>query len=222
MSRHPRILARDWEIRAALAGRKTVWRRPMRKQPPPECSINYPLGNESWRPEGARSLLRHLWEAWHGPLFKNRPSGHLCGHFVQLAPYRPSDVLSVREAWHPRSPVSCPCCVAYRADHSISETCCDHSMDYTSAPWRSSATMPAWASRLSLPVVNVRAERLHDVSEDDAAVEGLLELPELAFSTLTAMIEQWNEDNPRHPWDSNPWTWRVEVESPLAVSHLAR
>lgn len=42
--------------------------------------------------------------------------------------------------------------------------------------WRQARHMPIWASRITLEVVSARVERLHAISETDAAAEGLIRL----------------------------------------------
>lgn len=39
--------------------------------------------------------------------------------------------------------------------------------------WRTPVFMPRWASRLTLTVTDVRIQRLHDISEEDAQAEGV-------------------------------------------------
>lgn len=72
--------------------------------------------------------------------------------------------------------------------------------------------MPRWASRLTLEVTNIRAERLHEISENDALAEGCkgnidgLELPSEQYRDL------WKSINGKKSWDVNPWVWVVEFK----------
>ncbi len=128
-----------------------------------------------------------------------------------------------------------PWCVAYRAT-------CDHDggFDYNTgtgftrlkvAKWTPSIFMPRWASRIVTPIVSVRAEQLHDITEEDARAEGMYHassggwLPEkieggtmLSLRTARdAFAYLWDQINgKRAPWSSNP-TVAVVTFKPLEV-----
>jgi hypothetical protein len=79
---------------------------------------------------------------------------------------------------------------------------------------RQSIFMPRWASRITLEVTAVRAERLQDVSEADALAEGVGGLaPEDTHASARDEFQSlWDGINgKRAPWESNPWVWVVEV-----------
>lgn len=94
--------------------------------------------------------------------------------------------------------------------------------------WRPSIFMPRWASRILLEVTDVKVERLQDITEEDAAKEGINQHPyEYADSTyyderpeiagleanIAAFAGLWDSINGRKPgkaWNDNPWVWVVE------------
>ena len=70
-----------------------------------------------------------------------------------------------------------------------------------------------------LEVVDVRVERLQDITEEDAEAEGVTAAPfcKAGRSAGLEHIESfellWDSINgERAPWASNPWVWRVEFE----------
>ncbi|MFY9480245.1 MAG: hypothetical protein WAQ08_21635 [Aquabacterium sp.] len=90
---------------------------------------------------------------------------------------------------------------------------------------RPSIHMPRWASRITLEIVDVRVERLHDISDEDAIAEGIepdvqpgdcvplwrnylsggtTVIPRRSFETL------WKTINGAASWDADPWLWVVE------------
>ena len=106
---------------------------------------------------------------------------------------------------------------------------CDPRGDGPAHPmtWRPSIFMRREASRITLDVVSVRAERLHDITDEDIAAEGVDR--EAVMSTLGPVDREivssgglircprdawrlgWNAINgKRAPWSANPWVWRVE------------
>jgi hypothetical protein len=87
--------------------------------------------------------------------------------------------------------------------------------------WRPSIFMPRSASRITLEVVSVRPERLHDITEDDAKAEGVwtdsTDMRMLSSATknhVGSFARLWNEINEKrgYSWGSNPWIWRVEFK----------
>ena len=81
----------------------------------------------------------------------------------------------------------------------------------TGGPWRSPATMPAWASRLTLIVEDVDVMRVQDVTEEMAKEMGTQFVPQsdirrqAVWSEKCDFLNIWNATNPKHPWESNPW-----------------
>jgi hypothetical protein len=79
---------------------------------------------------------------------------------------------------------------------------------------RPSIHMPRWASRIDLEIVNIRVERLNDISEADALAEGI----ELHGTTRfdgeckLAFKQLWQSINGPGSWDQNPWVWVIEFK----------
>lgn len=82
--------------------------------------------------------------------------------------------------------------------------------------WRPSIFMPRWASRITLEITNIRAERLQEITEDDAKAEGPNQhhsWPDNYYCTwIGAFHALWDSINAKrgYPWESNPWVWVIE------------
>ncbi len=94
--------------------------------------------------------------------------------------------------------------------------------------WRPSIFMPKWACRFRLPVTQVRAELLLDITNEDAMAEGIPqtagEAQELGLIDLDRTpghewdnrtsrenyLRLWDTINPKYPAASNPAVWRLE------------
>ncbi len=71
--------------------------------------------------------------------------------------------------------------------------------------WRNARFMPRWASRITLEVVEVHRERLHDITEKDARAEGAQRIA--GTRNQTSFIKIWDSLYDNHPdkgWDANP------------------
>ena len=70
--------------------------------------------------------------------------------------------------------------------------------------WRPSIHMPRWASRITLEVVNVRVQRLQEITHEDARCEG--------FDSLDGFALLWDRINEKrgYGWHTNPWVWVVD------------
>ena len=78
--------------------------------------------------------------------------------------------------------------------------------------------MPRWASRLTLEIVEVRVERVQDISEEDARAEGcdgncpIGYIPAHQKAPCTYHFAQlWDSINATrgHGWEKNDWVWVV-------------
>ncbi len=97
--------------------------------------------------------------------------------------------------------------------------------------WRPSIHMPKEAARIWLEVTNVRVERLQDITEEDARVEGVSFEEAMEFSGWSPSYNDPDGSNAwpnyreafKHLWDSlnkkrgygfeyNPWVWIIEFE----------
>lgn len=82
--------------------------------------------------------------------------------------------------------------------------------------WTPGIHMPRWASRITLEVTGVRIERLQDISEADAAAEGIQEVVDAGVNhdgtPRDAYRALWASINGPGSWDANPWVWVVEFK----------
>ena len=95
-------------------------------------------------------------------------------------------------------------------------------MIYINDGKRPSIFMPRWASRITLEIVNVRVERLQDISDDDAKAEGFEYYGETLFKDYGEILAEhtaiykyasyWDLLNARQGflWKSNPWVWMID------------
>ena len=152
---------------------------------------------------------------------------------VYKPPYKPSDVLYVRETWQ--------CWRAKRFESTVDimfraggdgvqlkfangSTDCIDRFDYDefvdkwfshNGEWKPSLFMTKEAARIFLKVKNVRVERLQNITEEQAIKEGTKEIfPPLAVDEFRDI---WNAAIKKsnialYGWDANPFVWVIEFE----------
>ena len=189
-------------VRAILAGQKTQTRRVPHSRAfrvesgaPMLCSCLYGA-------PGDRLWVRETWN-----LFDPDRDGISAERFGPAAPFVGSS------GGESPGPIRWRAC--YAADGPL-----DHP-EHGPARWKPSIHMPRWASRISMEIVSVRAERLQDITDDDIDDEGVtLESARTLGASLAddaRMREWWAAgwdaiNGKRAPWASNPWVWRVEFK----------
>jgi hypothetical protein len=194
-------------VRAILEGRKTQTRRPIRG------ATGAFWDHSAWRPVVRDGAITHWKSADGGSTFG---PGSPCPR----CPYgAPGDRLWVRETWALATD-SCTdyCAVQFRADSAIQAFTVPRVIEHygerrsLSDGWRPSIFMPRWASRIELEIVNVRLERVQQISEADIQAEGA---PSDWGCRHTWFSPLWDTINDKrgYPWDRNPWVWVVEFRN---------
>lgn len=88
--------------------------------------------------------------------------------------------------------------------------------DRSSPMWRSPATMPSWASRITLVNETVGVCRLGDLTEDDVLACGVADpsLGTRGMSPMTVFRDKWNARYAAKGlgYDKSPWVWKVAVK----------
>jgi hypothetical protein len=134
------------------------------------------------------------------------------------APFKPKEILWVRETWFKNEE-----CLLYKAS-KYEKTKAYHGRNgWVQIKWRPSIFMPREAARIFLRVTNVRAERLQEISAHECVLEGidtgdiLLNTPKdgnFAEYAKEQFKRLWDSINAKrgYCWDTNPWVWVIEFE----------
>lgn len=194
-------------IRAILDGRKTQTRRVINL--PEACSHFDDLGDGLWR-------------------FTRTDGCNGNQSFDVDSGYRPGDILWVKEAWRVAA------CYNDITGGDLGEILGLRNVQYEADPklyrwlgraegrYRHARFMPRWASRIDLLVKSVRAERLQDISEDDARDEGVEPIIEHTSAWVPQKTPLWrsymrrwqalNDHRPGCRWADNPYVRVIEFE----------
>ena len=176
-------------VQALLAGRKTQTRRVINTKGGPNN-----IFSGAWTDDFVLNPENAEWRA-------------------KQIPFAVGDLLWVREGWchfPENAPDGMGELVYYRADNGNDSRTSKEVMQKNGVAWQPSIFMPRWASRLTLKVTDVRAKRLRDISDTDAAAEGVQadgEWPQKGAGRLENFEKLWNNLNEARGfgWDTNPW-----------------
>lgn len=194
------ILFNTEMVQAILDGRKTVTRRIIKNIP--EGTHRIERDHEKWIA---------CFGAYDAGIFYDYEKP------IRPQPYKAGDILYVRESYCPNY-FDTSIAVglkynrhAYKADYH-KETI-GHIVP--EPKWKPSIHMPKEAARIFLRVVSVHAERLQEITAEQATREGIkLEFPPFQVDEF---IDIWNStvkkaDFDRYSWLVNPWVWVIEFE----------
>jgi hypothetical protein len=192
-------------VRAILEGRKTMTRRVVKPRYDKERGRFARMG--LFATIGLRNGM------WHGLSPEGIP---FVNDEIKQPRYQPGDILWVRETWLEHKGT-----YIYKADGK--HEALDALIGVPCFKWRPSIFMPRAAARTFLRVTAVRAERLHEITEEDAVREGFFagwhstETSSRAMAARQAFCWVWDTLNGKraggaYAWARNPWVWVVSFE----------
>ena len=196
-------------VRPILSGTKTQTRRVVKSKHAEDADV--------WKYDDDRGL-------WESGLFgEGGPIAH--GEYVRCPYGAPGDRLWVKESWYAEVAFDALKPSALPHSERGPHVPCWYAADADGVPYvhdglragklRPSMFMPRWASRIDLEVTEVRVERLHEITEDDARAEGVEPAPFCKAGRPSGMehVESferlWADINGAKSWDANPWVWVV-------------
>lgn len=199
------ILFNTEMVRAILAGRKSCTRRICKD------ANEYTVPDMEFYNADKRTYAVHN--------FADKEQMEQLSTAERTCPICTGDILYVRETWK-----EAPKGYYYYEDWQK-----DDIADVTK--WKPSIHMPKEAARIWLKVMNVRVERLQEITDEQAKREGIqydecptgftwkqeTDMHNCYTTQIGAMQALWNStikksDLDRYGWDASPWVWVIEFE----------
>ena len=190
------ILFNTEMVRAILDGRKTCTRRICKD------ANEYTVPDMDFYNADRRTYAVHN--------FVDKEHTEQLSTAERTCPICTGDILYVRETWK-----EAPKGYYYYEDWQRNDIA-----DITK--WKPSIHMPKEAARIWLKVMNVRVERLQEISAESALAEGADKYIHTNGGldenmTITSFIGIWNStikksDLDRYGWDANPYVWVISFE----------
>lgn len=218
------ILFNTEMVRAILDGRKTCTRRVVKPQPDEKHTYSLGFVIDSTEKKAVGCFGFGI-DEYGGSIQYAKP------------PYKPGDILYVRETWCGWYLPLVGMHYCYRAtepDGNKRPTSPEYDCDVEKISWHPSIHMPKKAARIWLKVTDVRVERLQSITEEGAIREGAEgekchHINAGAFGCTDCMNTGWIEppqvefmqiwdstikksDLDRCGWDANPYVWVIEFE----------
>lgn len=205
-------------VQAILDGRKTMTRRVVKPQPNTQLH-DVKMGYWSEYPEDLKQPYIKCRYGEVGDVLWVRET------FVEGLEMNDSEEFVWDEDGQPKEKTW------YKADNDIDYWWCDGVRE--NVPWKPSIHMPKAAARIWLQVTDVRVERLHQITEEDAVAEGIERVPSVPFiiryrdyigsaesfeSPIDSFGSLWESINGAGSWGANPWVWVVifrRIETPI-------
>lgn len=187
------ILFSSAMIRAILEGRKTQTRRVGRYQMPEATELRV----ESIGHATKGTIYQATYRA-----FPNRGTARWA---ICEFPYGViGDQLWVRETF--------TLCESTRSDGHRAPLYWATSVVADEIKWKPAIFMPRWASRITLEITSVRAERVQEISEGDAIEEGITWDQDHDY--VGEYRKLWDSINAKRGfgWDVNPWVWVIDFQ----------
>lgn len=208
MNRVLPILFNTEMVRAILARKKTETRRVMKPANPFRNREGYFQGSGLWidgynKEDVPNGCVKDysISSCWMSKKF----------YIDTYAPYKPGDILYVRETWCKGSLDYGKEQYYYKADNPTFH-----------CRWNPSIHMPKAAARIWLRVTDVKAERLQDIDGQEVLKEGVDSHmhPKADYFNMNQreMFEKiWNStikktDWNLYGWEANPWVWVIKFE----------
>lgn len=193
------ILFNSEMVRAILDGRKSCTRRVLKPQPDEKHTYPLDFVTDSTEKKEVGCFGFGI-DEYGGSIQYAKP------------PYQPGDILYVRETWSP---------VFVRPRRYLYKVECKEAENLP-IKFHPSIHMPKEAARIWLKVMNVRVERLQEISAESALAEGADKYIHTNGGldenmTITSFIGIWNStikksDLDRYGWDANPYVWVISFE----------
>lgn len=207
------VVLKTWEVRAILDDRKTTIRRVVKGDIPSDAKFGY----TNFTPEGCISCIG-TWGDLKRNVFIKYPYSPGKG-------YRNGEAIYVREGFR---------LVDFSYIDGDWSATVEYNADYGYGPrlhylkngadekigWRPPVNMPLEAARMFLRVIDVRVERLHEITMDGMLAEGVI-----PNDVKGGQWQQWQNDymkpawdiavKPKdldvYGWDVDPWVWVIKI-----------